>query len=42
MDNKLVIDLGGVHGSLQETFSVDELNLTEGISVGSLRWVMGF
>lgn len=33
MDNKLVIDLGGVHGPLQETFSVDELNLTEGEAV---------
>ena len=32
MDNKLVIDLGGVHGPLEKTFSVDDLNLTEGLS----------
>ena len=32
MDNRLVIDLGGVHGPLEKTFSVDDLNLTEGLS----------
>ena len=30
MNNQLVIDLGGVHAPLEKTFSVDELNLTEG------------
>ena len=42
MDNKLVIDLGGVHGPLEKTFSVDELNLTEGISVGPSHEMKGF
>lgn len=30
MNNKLVIDLGGVHDPLEKTFFVDDLNLTEG------------
>lgn len=34
MNNKLVIDLGGVHDPLEKTFFVDDLNLTEGGRVG--------
>jgi len=33
MNNKLVIDLGGVHDPLEKTFFVDDLNLTEGEAV---------
>ncbi len=41
MNNKLVIDLGGVHDPLEKTFFVDDLNLTEGgrvvCSLGRLK-----
>ena len=37
MDNRLVIDLGGVHGPMEKTFSVDDLNLTEGLSARNVR-----
>ena len=39
MNNKLVIDLGGVHDPLEKTFFVDDLNLTEGGNLlGNLQW----
>ena len=37
MNDQLVIDLGGVHNPMEKSFSVDDLNLTEGHPTSGLK-----